>query len=398
MRGGKNKTQVVNAMYIQLCSTNVRLHWPCFSKGQCSLFPAANCKTNNLSPPHILDTEQRSWLYRSAVIKFSRTSVSLLALKSACKQLPPMPTDNRDPGLWDRASQWAQSSCRVQGQVLQCLRGRWGRKKEEPPCCASARGFSLPCTSLEPSRNPVSMFAVHSIALQHSSSLQMFADLLQYWKGIKQHSPNKNKATKAATATEANWLKTNKQKGKAFIFIAACLISFIYLGIQFACSRHNKHCKLLLIQALPPVPNDGLTDRYAIPLVFCWESQTHTTSALVLPCWPSKETRYTSILGHKDLCTSPTDSKQQWKKTQREMKKKNVARKAAGLELQEPNWDCICKQQKQPEMQESCPGALGSDVATNHTWRRALRLSCLLAATAGPAQPPAWLTSTACML
>ena len=76
-------------------------------------------------------------------------------------------------------------------------------------------------------------------------------------------------------------------------------------------------------------------------------------------------------------------------KTQREMKKKNVARKAAGLELQEPNWDCICKQQKQPEMQESCPGALGSDVATNHTWRRALRLSCLLAATAGPAQPPA---------
>lgn len=77
------------------------------------------------------------------------------------------------------------------------------------------------------------------------------------------------------------------------------------------------------------------------------------------------------------------------KKTQREMKKKNVARKAAGLELQEPNWDCICKQQKQPEMQESCPGALGSDVATNHTWRRALRLSCLLAATAGPAQPPA---------
>lgn len=48
MRGGKNKTQVVNAMYIQLCSTNVRLHWPCFSKGQCSLFPAANCKINTI--------------------------------------------------------------------------------------------------------------------------------------------------------------------------------------------------------------------------------------------------------------------------------------------------------------------------------------------------------------
>lgn len=42
--------------------------------------------------------------------------------------------------------------------------------------------------------------------------------------------------------------------------------------------------------------------------------------------------------------------------------------------------------------------ALGSEVATNHTWRRALRLSCLLAATAGPAQPPARLTSTACLL
>lgn len=158
----------------------------------------------------------------------------------------------------------------------------------------------------------------------------MFADLLQYWKGIKQHSPNKNKATKAATATEANWLKTNKQKGKAFIFIAACLISFIYLGIQFACSRHNKHCKLLLIQALPPVPNDGLTDRYAIPLVFCWESQTHTTSALVLPCWPSKETRYTSILGHKDLCTSPTDSKQQWKKPKEKWKRRMWQEKQQG--------------------------------------------------------------------
>lgn len=90
-----------------------------------------------------------------------------------------------------------------------------------------------------------------------------------------------------------------------------------------------------------------------LSLVFCWESQTHTISALVLPSWPSREARYTSILGHKDLCTSPMDSN-----NKRGMKKKkNVARKAAGLELQELNWDCICKQQKQSKMQESCPGA-----------------------------------------
>lgn len=100
-----------------------------------------------------------------------------------------------------------------------------------------------------------------------------------------------------------------------------------------------------------------------LSLVFCWESQTHTISALVLPSWPSKETRYTSILGHKDLCTSPTDSNN---KERNEEKKKNVARKAAGLEFQELNWDCICKQQKQSKMQESCPGATGAGFRGGH--------------------------------
>lgn len=69
--------------------------------------------------------------------------------------------------------------------------------------------------------------------------------------------------------------KIPEQTRGALIFIAACLISFIYLGIWFVCFRHNKHCGLWLIRDLQPVPSGaGMGSLLSCPRGFLLESQT----------------------------------------------------------------------------------------------------------------------------
>lgn len=128
----------------------------------------------------------------------------------------------------------------------------------------------------------------------------LFADLLQYWKRTKENLQTKTKPQKKNNNKNHLLLQTNKQSKTSFNFMAACLISFIYLWIHFACSRHNKHCKLLLIQDLPPGRYNAWTSLLpATPLVFCLDRET---SAVILAPWLSKERGYTFCSGsHRPL-------------------------------------------------------------------------------------------------
>lgn len=124
---------------------------------------------------------------------------------------------------------------------------------------------------------------------------------------------NKTKAAKKPRVTQKK-KKIPKQTREALILIAACLISFIYLGIWLVCFRHHEHCRLWLIQDLQPVPSTaGMGSLLSCPRGFLLERQT----------WLIPESDFWKTQ-HGDgetfhVCSSPLDSenKNQMRSAQR---------------------------------------------------------------------------------